>query len=58
MMTPLRALVALLLGAACSTVGPDSEAAPTYGDDVAKLLAAHCVGCHHEGGPAPFALAS
>jgi mono/diheme cytochrome c family protein len=29
---------------------PDTEPAPTYTDDVAPLLDAHCTGCHGPGG--------
>lgn len=34
----------------------ESKATPTYHQDVAPILAQHCVGCHHDGGIAPFAL--
>lgn len=54
--------------ASCATVAacgsdpapadPDAGADPTYTwyQDVAPLLAEHCMGCHQDGGIAPFAL--
>jgi hypothetical protein len=37
--------------------GADSAGdAPTWHQDIAPLVAAHCQGCHHDGGIAPFSL--
>src|SRR4051812_9089682 len=43
---------------ACSaTDAPtNSEPAPKYYEDVAPIVSRNCVGCHREGGIAPFAL--
>src|SRR5678815_1736144 len=41
----------LLVIAACSTAAP-----PTWHQDVAPILAEHCMSCHRAGGLAPFAL--
>lgn len=49
------AVLALTLAPVACRHAPD-EGAPTFVDDVAPLLARHCVDCHHEGGSAPFAL--
>ncbi|MEZ4297377.1 MAG: hypothetical protein R3B70_20600 [Polyangiaceae bacterium] len=38
--------------------GGGAQAGPTYYEDVAPLLNKHCVGCHSEGGIAPFTLTS
>jgi tetratricopeptide (TPR) repeat protein len=35
---------------------PEKSGPPTFARDVAPLVHAKCSGCHHEGGPAPFAL--
>jgi tetratricopeptide (TPR) repeat protein len=35
---------------------PEQPGPPTFARDVAPLVYAKCSGCHHEGGPAPFAL--
>lgn len=61
----LVALSSLLAFTACSS-GEDSDtpdpsptpASITYHQDVAPLLERACVGCHYEGGIAPFALDS
>ncbi|MCL4847818.1 MAG: tetratricopeptide repeat protein [Acidobacteria bacterium] len=45
------------LAATRHTAAP-SPAAPTYEHDIAPIVAARCVSCHHEGGSAPFALAT
>lgn len=47
------ALLAPLVGG-----GRPGEETPTFSRDVAPILAAHCAGCHREGGPAPFPLES
>jgi hypothetical protein len=56
-------LTALAIVVACSSKEEDGSPAPppdlsevTFYEDVAPLLNDHCVGCHHEGGIAPFAL--
>lgn len=36
---------------------PDATPPPTFHQDVAPILGAHCAGCHSDGGAAPFALA-
>ena len=36
--------------------GAPPEPAPTYAHDVARVLNAHCVQCHHPSGPGPFSL--
>ncbi len=43
---------------ACSEPGGSSSPPriPTYHEDVAPLLAEHCVSCHHTGGIGPFSL--
>lgn len=51
----------LLAFAACGSDSggdPDSGAAPraTWYQDVAPIMAEHCMGCHRDGGIAPFAL--
>jgi len=33
-----------------------ARAAVTYANDIAPLIADRCATCHHDGGPAPFAL--
>jgi hypothetical protein len=50
----LRALAAGLLLATFAVAG-DS---PTFSKDVAPVLYAKCISCHHAGGQAPFALTS
>jgi mono/diheme cytochrome c family protein len=35
-----------------------AEAAPTFNRDVAPVIFANCVACHHPGGAAPFSLAT
>jgi hypothetical protein len=45
------------LALACSS-DETANNAPKYYEDVAPLLNDHCVGCHREGGIAPFALTS
>ena len=35
---------------------PQQRKPATFTRDVAPLLQAHCTGCHHEGGVAPFSL--
>lgn len=44
-------IVALSCLAACSTAPP-----PSWHQDVAPILAQHCMSCHREGGIAPFSL--
>lgn len=34
------------------------DATPSFARDIAPIVHAKCAGCHHEGGPAPFALVS
>jgi len=60
---PLVPVLALLVG--CGGGGgagtedgtpPVDPNAPTYYEDVAPILADHCVGCHVDGGIAPFPL--
>jgi hypothetical protein len=48
------------LGWAASACSSDqaNAGAPKYYEDVAPLVAQHCVGCHRDGGIAPFALTS
>jgi hypothetical protein len=46
---------------ACSSDGPglrSDPTAPKYFEDVAPIIAGNCVGCHREGGIAPFPLTS
>jgi hypothetical protein len=43
--------VAIVLGGAGCSTGP-----PTWYQDVAPMLASHCMSCHREGGIAPFSL--
>ena len=56
------AVVASALGAAtvrpagAARHPPVSSEGPTFARDVAPILYAHCVSCHHEGGPGPFPL--
>lgn len=38
--------------------GADDRPAPTWARDVAPILFAKCVECHHQGGPAPFSFQS
>ena len=45
-----------LMTSACSSDHAASANAPKYYEDVAPLLNRNCVGCHREGGIAPFAL--
>jgi hypothetical protein len=51
-------VVAAALGAGACTENKAApiERIPTYHEDVAPILAAHCASCHHEGGIAPFSL--
>mgnify|MGYP000296480895 CR=1 FL=1 len=62
-----RWFTALLLVTACeggqqharSEAAPaEADAPPTFARDIAPIVHAKCAGCHHEGGPAPFALTS
>ena len=52
--------ISLAYGAASLVARPDAGAppasAPTYAHDVARVLNAHCVQCHHPDGPGPFSL--
>lgn len=59
------ALLALAAGclvlsfSACSAKNdPHVERIPTYHEDIAPILAAHCFGCHQEGAIGPFNLAN
>jgi lipoprotein NlpI len=57
----LGALIAIAVMAAPSAVAlnalqPDAVATPTFARDIAPILFARCVTCHHPGGPAPFSL--
>ncbi|HVH43091.1 MAG TPA: hypothetical protein VM925_12140 [Labilithrix sp.] len=47
--------VALLVGGS-SVWSSSSDRTPTYAEDVAPILMSNCVGCHREGGIAPFSL--
>jgi Copper type II ascorbate-dependent monooxygenase, C-terminal domain len=47
----------LFLAVAC-VLRADEPAVPTWGRDVAPILFAKCLECHHEGGPAPFSFQS
>jgi len=38
--------------------GPAAPVEPTFAGQVAAIVHRHCAPCHHEGGPAPFALGS
>ena len=49
----IRLCAALLLAA---VRGRAAEAAPTFNRDVAPIVFAHCVVCHHPGGTGPFPL--
>jgi Flp pilus assembly protein TadD len=53
-------LVAAWVGLVAAAAGPARPAspAPTYERDVAPIVAARCVSCHHDGGSAPFTLAT
>lgn len=62
-----RWFTALLLLPACEGGQPDArgeaapakvDAPPTFARDIAPIVHRKCAGCHHEGGPAPFALTS
>ncbi len=58
-MTPssfLRAGIALIAGAWPCVVATQTPAAPAFARDVAPILNAQCVSCHHQGGDAPFSL--
>ena len=49
---PVVGMATVLLAAtACSTAAP-----PTWHQDIAPILAEHCMSCHRAGGIAPFAL--
>lgn len=50
------ALSACLAAAACTAPDEPIAATITYYQDVAPLLARECVGCHRDGGVAPFSL--
>jgi mono/diheme cytochrome c family protein len=43
-------------GCALALLPDGSQATTTYEQDIAPLIARHCVACHRSGGPAPFAL--
>ncbi len=50
-------LLALLLAACGSDAGDDDpQELTTWYQDVAPIVASHCMGCHKDGGIAPFAL--
>lgn len=51
-------LVAPVAVGLVAAAGPASDSAPTYERDVAPIVAARCVSCHHDGGSAPFALST
>ena len=54
-----RALSGLfLLALAFSGIALAAEPQPTWSHDIAPLVYAHCSGCHHAGGGAPFPLMS
>src|SRR6478735_1292790 len=44
--------------ACTSTDGTNDASAPKYYEDVAPIINQNCVGCHREGGIAPFSLTS
>jgi hypothetical protein len=51
------AIAAALATSACTEKNASrAERIPTYHEDVAPILAAHCANCHYEGGIAPFTL--
>jgi Flp pilus assembly protein TadD len=42
--------------AVARVAAPTVPAEPTFAEHVAPIMYAHCSGCHHAGGPAPFSL--
>lgn len=56
-MTFRAALPAVWCVAAAAGAQAAAPPAPTFTRDVAPILHARCTVCHHDGGPAPFALA-
>ncbi len=62
MRTSLLAILAgcLPLAAACGddpgSADPDASVRATWYQDIAPLLAGHCMGCHNDAGIAPFAM--
>ncbi len=54
-MSSHRPRIAILLSLT-ATVATPADDPPTFVDDVAPILAANCVECHHDGGIGPFPL--
>ncbi|TKD10268.1 hypothetical protein [Polyangium fumosum] len=55
----ILATISMFSLVACSSKEDDASAPlriPTYHEDVAPILAEHCLSCHDEGGIAPFSL--
>lgn len=52
----VAAMAVFSVSACTETTAAPVERIPTFHEDVAPILAAHCATCHHEGGIAPFAL--
>jgi Flp pilus assembly protein TadD/mono/diheme cytochrome c family protein len=50
------AAIAAPFAAAPNALQPDAAATPTFARDIAPILFARCITCHHPGGPAPFSL--
>lgn len=55
---PLLLAAVALVGCASDTPATDSAAAaaPTWSDDVAPIVEARCVSCHHDGGASPLVM--
>jgi hypothetical protein len=55
-LAPLALLTALAACGGDPDAGSDASTAPTWYQDIAPIAAEHCMGCHHDGGIAPFSL--
>ncbi|MFZ4508528.1 MAG: redoxin family protein [Fimbriimonas sp.] len=53
---PVKVAATWAPGCLLADAPPVKEAAPTYHEDIERLVQKNCIECHRTGGPAPFAL--